>query len=322
MKQRFYLFKRGPVYYLEDSVTGKQASLKTKDRREAVKLVNAKNEAVEFPHLGTALAKAYLSASDPTLVSRTWNVVIERFCAAGRPSTQSRRQRAMKSAAFDCIRDKKLVETREADFRAVLDAGGVFTNHCLRLIHNLALGLGWLAWPVIPPKLWPPAPPKKKRGILWEEHQRIVQSEQNIERRMYYEVLWEIGAAQTDGALLRAEDIDWNTRTLSYQRRKTGEWCHLRIGARLESLLRELPSTGPLFPKISQIPDSARSAEFCRRCGGKNLGGQFAQLSLCVGRAGAGFWISGALGTECTGTQFTSRARGLRKKCHRDLSGT
>jgi integrase len=40
----------------------------------------------------------------------------------------------------------------------------------------------------------------------------------------------------------------------------------LKIGPRLEALLRQLPSTGPLFPKMTRLSDKDRAAEFARRC--------------------------------------------------------
>ena len=79
-------------------------------------------------------------------------------------------------------------------------------------------------------------------------------------------MLWEIGASQTDGALLTAENVDWETGTLSYRRQKTGSLACLTMGPRLEALLRSLPVKGPLFPRISATPANARSAEFYRRC--------------------------------------------------------
>lgn len=144
--------------------------------------------------------------------------------------------------------------------------GGSSTNHFLRCLHNLALGLGWLPAPIIPAKLWPAPQRKERRGITQAEHETIIRSEGNEERRHYYELLWEVGAAQTDAARLKAESIDWKNRILSYQRQKTGEWASIRIGPRLERLLKELPAVGWLFPHISQTTDSARSAEFNRRC--------------------------------------------------------
>lgn len=49
MKPRFSLFNRAGVYYSEDSTTGKQQSLRTKDKSEAVRLMNGKNEAERHP---------------------------------------------------------------------------------------------------------------------------------------------------------------------------------------------------------------------------------------------------------------------------------
>ena len=46
MKNRFWLFKRGNTYHVEDSLTRKQESLHTADRREAERLRSAKDDAV------------------------------------------------------------------------------------------------------------------------------------------------------------------------------------------------------------------------------------------------------------------------------------
>ena len=172
----------------------------------------------------------------------------------------------MRSGPFRAIRDRKLVETTADDLREVMALGGSSTNHFLRCLHNLALGMGWLPGAIIPPKLWPASKSKDKRGITLQEHEKIIAVERNTERRHYYELLWEIGAAQTDTALLAADNIDWQRRALQYQRKKTGEWACIQIGARLEALLRKLPASGALFPHISQTTDSARAAEFCCRC--------------------------------------------------------
>jgi integrase len=148
----------------------------------------------------------------------------------------------------------------------VLSDSRTSTNHFLRCLHNLAVGLGWLPWPLIPPKLWPKATSKKRCAITVEEHQRIITAEGNVERRHFYSLLWEIGAAQTDTAMLTAERIDWTRRVLSFRRCKTGAWAHFVIGERLEQLLKQLPVSGPLFPTIAASNASARSAQFCRRC--------------------------------------------------------
>jgi integrase len=160
----------------------------------------------------------------------------------------------------------KLIETTNEDLIKVLKSGGAMTNAFVRCLHSLAVGLGWLPWPILPQKLWPTVEAKPKRAIKKEEHEKILAAEKNRDRRLYYELLWETGAAQTDAAELRADYIDWQRRILSYQRKKTGEWAHLQIGKRLEELLRTLPSEGLLLPKIAASNASARSSEFCRRC--------------------------------------------------------
>jgi integrase len=266
MKQKYWLCKRKNTFFSFDSETGKRESLLTDDTDEAKRILRAKNDAVQQPAINISIAKAYLVGIDPKLTERTWAFVIREFCAVKKESSRLRRERAVKSQAFNFIRDKRLVQTRAEDFYSVLKSGGVFVHQTLRCLHNLALGMGWILAPVIPPKLWPKTEKKHRRAITLQEHQRIIQAENNIERKNYYELLWEIGSAQTDGSNLTVANIDWNHRLLSYQRQKTGELCMLEIGARLELLLKQLPSEGPLFPKISKLKDKDRAAEFRRRC--------------------------------------------------------
>lgn len=199
MKHRFWLFKRQAIFYVEDKLTRKQESLGTRDRHEAQRLRAAKNDAVAQPFLNMALGKAYLAAHDRTLVERTWRIVMEDFCQRGQNQTRTRHQRAMRSKPFRLIRDKRLIETTADDLRQVMAAGGRSTNHFLKCLHNLALGMGWLPGPLIPPKLWPVISAKPKREITRAEHELIVSHEHNLERRHFYQLRWEIGAAQTDG---------------------------------------------------------------------------------------------------------------------------
>ncbi len=255
MKNRYWLYRRNGVFYLQDAQTRQRESLHTTNRKEAERLRDARNQVSERPNLGIAMAKAYLTAHDPQIAVRTWQNVLDEFSRRGKPQTQEHRRVVASRKHFDLIRNQKVLETTATDFLAVLQKGGVMTHAFLRCVHNLALGLGWLPWPVLPPRLWPALRTKPKRGITLEEHNRILAVEQNTERRHYYELVWEIGAAQIDAASLRAENIDWETRLLSYQRQKTGEWAYLKIGARLEALLRQLPSKGPLFPRIAGAAD-------------------------------------------------------------------
>ena len=154
----------------------------------------------------------------------------------------------MRTMALVTLKPKRLVETSADELRGILENSGSSTNHFLRCLHNLALGLGWIPTAIIPPKLWPPPERRAKRSITLPEHERILESENNPERHDFYRLLWEVGAAQSDAAALTAESIDWQNRVLSYQRQKTGEWAAIQIGKQLETLLKSLPSKGPLSP--------------------------------------------------------------------------
>lgn len=271
---RYRLFRRGQVYYSHDSVTKKQASLQTTSKSEAERLLTAKNEADQNPQFNLALARVYLSGHDPDLATRKWTAVMEVMSSRGKPASQTRTARAMKSKPFDFIRDKKLVETRSEDFLTVIKAGGNSTNHYLRRLHNLALGLDWLPWNVIPPKLWPKTVSNRRRALTQSEFQRIIESESNAERRNYYELLWETGASQSDAAMLTAANIDWRTETLTYQRAKLMDRsdglesmpARIRIGPRLKEILLRLPRQGLLFPNIYRVNSNHRATEFRRRC--------------------------------------------------------
>jgi len=76
----------------------------------------------------------------------------------------------------------------------------------------------------------------------------------------------ELAHRSTNAASLTAENVNWNSRTLVCQRRKTRSRPHFSIGRRLEGIIKASPATHLLFPKIATISDKHRSAEFWRRC--------------------------------------------------------
>ena len=273
MKTKYTLFRRGAVYYSQDSTTGKQTSLRTKDETEARSLLNARNEAQRQPVLNLHLARAYLTASDPAFVARTWQTVMDQMQTRGKDSSRERYASVFKSPAFDGVRHKKLLETTADDFFAVFKQNKVAINEFLKRLHNFALHLGWIALPIVAPYLWPKYEPKDRRGITREEHETILARERNAEWKLYLETLWETGAAQSDAANFKAEDIDWQSRTISYFRQKTGSLAQFTISMALERVLHQLPTTGPLFPKLSQWLQSARGTHFRRRCHGVGLTG-------------------------------------------------
>ena len=98
--------------------------------------------------------------------------------------------------------------------------GTVSTNVFLRRIHNFALDMNWLPWSIIPKRQWPAVQFKEKRAITLDEHQSIISREKNPERKTFYELCWHLGGSQGDIASLKAEDVDWENRTVSFTRKK------------------------------------------------------------------------------------------------------
>jgi integrase len=269
MKKAYRLFKRKDRenYYIQNNATREQRCLFTSDKEQAQRILDAENQARQTPALNLQLGKVYIANADPNMATRTWTEAMNELSSHGKEVSQKRYARELNSTAFDIIRKKPIIETTSEDLKAVLKRGGTAANNYLHRLHNLALGNGWMQWHIITPKQWPKTPKKPKRGITIEEHDKIIVAEQkNDERRHYYEMLWLIGAAQTDCSLLASENINWKERVLAYQRKKTGEWSFLKIGNSLEALLKKLPQQGFLFPKIASLSDKDRSAEFCRRC--------------------------------------------------------
>ncbi len=266
MKSKFNLFRRGGVFYMEDTATGKQTSLRTKDETEAKSLLNARNEAQRQPVLNLHLARAYLTASDPAFVERTWQTVMEQLQSRGKDSSRERYASVFKSPSFDGLRNKKLLETTADDFFAVFKQGKVAITYFLKRLHNFALSLGWIALPVVAPYLWPKYEAKDRRGITREEQETILAREKNAEWKLFLELLWETGAAQSDAANMTAEDVDWQSRTITYFRMKTGSRAQFAISKALETVLSHLPTTGALFPKLSTFTANDRASRFRRRC--------------------------------------------------------
>src|SRR5438874_43599 len=171
----------------------------------------------------------------------------------GNQTPQERCARGFRSKAYNPIRNKPLVQTTGADLLTIIHANGNCVGHYLRRLHNLAVDLGWLAWPILAKRAWPKIRSQSKRAITAEEHAAVIASERNPERRAYYDLLYETGAAQTDAANLTAENIDWTNGILVYHRKKLGphsEPCRLTIGTKLGTLLKSLPSSGDLFPNV------------------------------------------------------------------------
>ena len=101
----------------------------------------------------------------------------------------------------------------------------------------------------------------------------ILQRETNAERQAFYGILWHLGGASSDTANLRAENIDWVHRTLSYNRKKTARLSGIRFGQECEAILRSLPTEGALFPYLASVRAGDRATEFRQRCQGLGIAG-------------------------------------------------
>ncbi|HXT13802.1 MAG TPA: tyrosine-type recombinase/integrase [Candidatus Angelobacter sp.] len=266
MKQRYRLFKRGwGTYYFQDVETGKQESLKTRDKHQARTLVHTMNEAVRQPMLNLDIARAYLKGSDSGFNSRTWAWVMERAGEGKQGATKERWLRAVAEKPFDIIRDLKLTETKAEHLLSVLKEGTVSTNIFLRRLHNFALDMNWLLAPIIPRRQWRPVKFQEKRAITLDEHQKILAGERNEEWRAFYEMLWHLGGSQSDVATLQAENVDWKNRTIAYSRMKTGSHALIRFGESVGRILQSRPRKGLLFPQIGSWKESDRAKAFSRR---------------------------------------------------------
>jgi hypothetical protein len=228
-------------------------------------LLHVKNEAVHQPAMNLQIAQVYLQHGDPALATRTWQDVMTQITATKTGSTQLRWQVASRDTALDGIRNRKLIETTSEHFVAVLKTGGVATNVFLRRMHHYAVTTHWLPWPVLGKRHWPKIQFKAKRAVTLDEHQKIIARENDPAKRAYYKMLWHLGGAQTDMARLTAENIDWQQKTIAYQRCKTGNMSVIAFGDEVAALLKTLPATGYLFPKLAEIPEGRRSKMFARR---------------------------------------------------------
>ena len=101
MQERFRMFRRaGGNVYSRDKITGRSESLGTSDRTQAKQLLAARNQAAAQPQLNRTMAKAYLSAKSPELLTRTWADVMEHYSVTGVESTRKRKATAFRSRPF------------------------------------------------------------------------------------------------------------------------------------------------------------------------------------------------------------------------------
>jgi len=267
---------RGGMFYYFDKKLGKRFSLGTRDEVEAKQLIEAKNIAERQPTLNLQIAKAYIAGSDTGVKTRTWREAMEALTNTKHGANKERWQRVAKDKALALLLDWVVIETQGEQLLKTLKSGTVSTNVYLRRLHNFCLDMSWLPWPLIPKRQWPAVRFGDKRAITAEEHIRIVEREKNPERRAFYQLAWHLGASQSDLALMPAEAVDWQNRIICYERIKLhgrGQPAQIRFSKEIEEILKDLPSTGPLFPYLATVRPGDRATEFKQRCAGLGIKG-------------------------------------------------
>lgn len=263
----------GKFWWCQNTETGKRESLGTADKNEARRLLDLKNQPHNHAGFHVQMARTHLLVSDPKAITRTWQNVMDAIIRQKSGVTKIRWENAAKCKAFNSIRNLVVANTKADEFLVVLASDRVSVNVYLRRLHNFALDMNWLLAPVIAKRAWPKVVYGEKRAITHAEHLKIIEREKNSERRAYYEVCWHVGASQSDIANLNAENIDWQNRTISFDRKKTGQNSKLTFGGELERILRSLPATGKLFPYLASVREADRATEFRQRCAGLGISG-------------------------------------------------
>jgi integrase len=277
MKKERYLLvclgTRDGMFYYKDKKTGSRKSLHTRDHEEAELLIQHKNLVPQSPQINRQIGMAYLSGSDPAVVERVWQDVMDDIIKDKTGPTLHRWETAIKDNAFDRIRNQIVVTTQAADLKAVLRKGTTSTNVYLRRLQNHCLDMGWLPTRVLPKKQFPTIKHKDRRAITWREHRRIVAREPNQERQDYYELCWYFGGSQSDIANLQGEDFDYKRRAFAYNRCKNSNLSGSRIGPKAWEVILRRPRSGPLCPYLTTVRESDRATEFKQRCDGLEIEG-------------------------------------------------
>src|SRR5208337_4294059 len=120
MKNRYRMYVRekysgGKIYWCQDGVTGKRESLCTKDKAEARRLLDLKNQPHQFAGFHVQMARTHLLVSDPQSSSRSWQMVMDAIIHQKTGSTKARWERAAKSKSLDPIRNLIVANTKADD---------------------------------------------------------------------------------------------------------------------------------------------------------------------------------------------------------------
>lgn len=197
----------------------------------------------------------------------TWDNLIVLFCAHGKESTQQRKQHEFSQSRWDLLKRMPVSQTVGTDFLRLMQQGGQMTQVYLAALQTLAVDIGARTHLVLPKKHWPKIKHVKKRAITETEHRMLRSNLLSWRWRLFLDILWETGAAQSDAASFRIESLRNNI--LQYHRQKTGQRAALRVS---DALLKQLEGAasgrteGYFLPSIQQMGAKDRASIFRRAC--------------------------------------------------------
>jgi hypothetical protein len=87
--------------------------------------LHARNEAARQPALNLQLARAYLTASDPLIATRTWRQAIDALIDTKRGATRERWHWASRDPALAPLYPRRLLETQPEHLLASASGGAV-----------------------------------------------------------------------------------------------------------------------------------------------------------------------------------------------------
>jgi hypothetical protein len=191
MKARYKLIRRRGIYYCEDSKTRHEWCLHTPDRQMARRILQAIWESEQMPFVSSAIAHAYMAAATSMVHENTWSDVLDLLLAEKNESPSKWRWELVRShASLKPLWRLKVMHTRADQLFTLLREGTQATNLYLRRLHDYALDVHWLPWPILSKKCWTMALARMRRtqllarnskGLTPDAAQQICSSEESRE---------------------------------------------------------------------------------------------------------------------------------------------
>jgi len=184
---------------------------------------------------------------------------MDQLQARGKDSSRQRYASVFQSPAFDGLRHKKLLETTTDDFFAVFKDGQGVHRLFPEAVAQLCGDLGWLAVPIVAPYLWPKYEPKDRRGITRDETPKPDGQREKAGMELFLDCYGKPARRRATPRISSARTLTGRPDD-SYFRQKTGSLAQFTISTTLEKVLQQLPTTGALFPQLSNSPPTTGQA--------------------------------------------------------------